>query len=123
MKKRNIIIEKERGLGNMKKIPKFKNEKEEARFWDTNSPLDYPKEFSEAKEPFKFAPALLKKAAQEQQERKRTLTLRMGQRQIDLAKIIAKYRGLGYQTLMRLWVIEGIRQEMKAHPEIMAGIR
>jgi hypothetical protein len=42
----------------------------------------------------------------------------MGQRQIDLAKVIARYRGLGYQTLMRIWVIEGIRQEIKTHPEI-----
>ena len=102
----------------MKKMPKFKTEKEEARFWDTHSPLDYPSEFTDVKEPFEFAPGLLKKAAQRREERKRSLTLRMGQRQIDLAKVIAQYRGLGYQTLMRIWVIEGIRQEMKTHPEI-----
>ncbi len=102
----------------MKKLPKFKSEEEEARFWNTHSPLDYPGEFTEAKEPFEFAPSLLKKAAARREERKRQLTLRMGQRQIDLAKVIAKYRGLGYQTLMRIWVIEGIRQEIKAHPEI-----
>lgn len=70
------------------------------------------------KEPFEFAPSLLKKAAGRRAERKRQLTLRMGQHQIDLAKVIAKYRWFGYQTLMRIWVIEGIRQEIKAHPEI-----
>ncbi len=119
----------------MKRIPKFsranktkksngippwagKTEEEEALFWDRHSPLDYPGELLDMKDPFEFAPALLKKAAERRQERKRTLTLRMGQRQIDLAKVIAKYRGLGYQTLMRIWVIEGIRQEIKAHPEI-----
>ncbi len=102
----------------MKRVPKFKTEEEEARFWDTYSPLDYPGEFVDVKEPFEFAPSLLKKAAERREERKRTLTLRMGQRQIDLAKVIARYRGLGYQTLMRIWVIEGIRQEIKAHPEI-----
>ena len=100
----------------MKKLPKFKTEKEEARFWDAHSPLDYPDEFTDVRKPFEFAPHLLKKAAQRKEERKRPLTLRMEQRQIDLAKIIAKYKGLGYQTLMRIWVQEGIRQEFKAHP-------
>lgn len=38
----------------MKKLPKFKSEEEEARFWDTHSPLDYPNEFTEVKEPFEF---------------------------------------------------------------------
>ena len=45
----------------MKKISKFKSEKEEARFWDTHSPLDCPGEFVDVKEPFKFAPSLLKR--------------------------------------------------------------
>lgn len=101
-----------------KKIPKFKNEEEEARFWETHSPLDYPEEFTDLKEPFEFSPALLKKVAGKRNERKRHLTLRMGQQQIDLAKVIAKHRGLGYQTLMRMWVIEGIHKEVKIHPEL-----
>lgn len=86
----------------MKKIPKFKTEEEEANFWNTHSPLDYPSEFTDVKEPFEFAHSLLKKAAERRQERKRPLALRMGQRQIDLAKVIDRYRGLGYQTLMRI---------------------
>ena len=44
----------------MKKLPKFKSEEEEVRFWDTHSPLDYPDEFTEVREPFKIAPSLLK---------------------------------------------------------------
>ncbi len=102
----------------MKRLPKFKSEEEEARFWDTHSPLDYPNEFTDTKEPFEFAPTFLRKAAQRREERKRQLTLRMGQRQIDLAKVIAKYKGLGYQTLIRMWVIEGIRREFTTHPEV-----
>lgn len=102
----------------MKKLRKFKTEEEEAHFWDTYSPLDYPSEFTEVKEPFEFAPGLIRKAAIRREERKRQLTLRMGQRQIDLAKVIAKYKGLGYQTLIRIWVIEGIRREFAVHPEV-----
>ena len=101
-----------------KKIPIFKSEEEEARFWGAHSPLDYAQEFKEVKDPFKFDSRLLKKAAKRQEERKRLLTLRIGQRQVDLAKIIAKWKGLGYQTQMRLWVMEGIRREIAAHPEI-----
>ena len=101
-----------------KKIPKFKSEEEETRFWGTHSPLNYPEEFIDIKEPFEFSPSLLKKVAGKRDERKRHLTLRMGQHQIDLAKAIANYRGLGYQTLMRMWVIEGIHKEIKIHPEL-----
>jgi len=56
-----------------KVIPKFRTEGEEARFWDTHSPLDYPGEFTEVKEPFKFAPNLLKKAAERRRKRQRSL--------------------------------------------------
>lgn len=101
-----------------KKIPKFKSEGKEARFWDKHSPLDYPGEFIDVKKPFKLSSSLLKKIARRREERKRLLTLRMGQRQIDLAKLIAKMKGLGYQTQMRMWVIEGIQREIRMHPEI-----
>ncbi len=101
-----------------KKIPEFKSEEEATRFWDTHSPLDYPDEFVEVKNPFTFSPALLRKAAKRREERKRPLTLRMGERQIDLAKVIAKYKGLGYQTQMRMWVVEGIRRELRKHPDV-----
>ncbi len=57
----------------MKKvIPEFKTE-EEARFWDTHSPLDYPGEFTAVKGPFKFAPNLLKKAVERRRKRQRSL--------------------------------------------------
>ena len=57
----------------MKKLPKFKSEEEEARFWDTHSPLDYPGEFREVKESFEFAPNLLKKAAERRRKRQHSL--------------------------------------------------
>ncbi len=101
-----------------KKLPRFKSEKEEARFWATQSPLDYSDEFSDVKEPFEISPSLLKKVAEKREERKRLLTLRIGQHQIDLAKVIARCRGIGYQTQMRMWAIEGMRKDIAEHPEI-----
>ena len=102
----------------MKKKRKFKSEEEEAKFWKTHSPLDYPEKFTEVTEPFKLSAALRRKLARRRRERKRTLTFRIGQQQVDLAKVIADSRGLGYQTLMRMWIIEGIHKEIHAHPEI-----
>ncbi|MBU1147629.1 MAG: BrnA antitoxin family protein [Candidatus Omnitrophica bacterium] len=101
-----------------KKLPKFKSEEEEARFWATHSPLDYPDEFTDVEEPLEISPSLLKKVKERREERKRLLTLRIGQHQIDLAKVIARCRGIGYQTQMRMWVIEGMRKDIAAHPEI-----
>lgn len=102
----------------MKKLPKFKSEEEEARFWETHSPLDYPGHFSDVESPFQVDPELLKRVSSERHRRKRMLTLRIGENQIDLAKIIARWKGLGYQTQMRIWVIEGIRREIEEHPQI-----
>ena len=74
----------------MKKIiPKFRTEEEEARFWDTHSPLDYPDEFTKVKEPFKFAPALLRKAARRREARRRSLTLRMDKEAYEKLEALA----------------------------------
>ena len=35
----------------MEKLPKFKNAEEEAEFWETHSPLEFPDEFEEVAEP------------------------------------------------------------------------
>jgi hypothetical protein len=35
----------------MEKVPKFKNAQEEGEFWETHSPLDFPDEFEEVREP------------------------------------------------------------------------
>ncbi len=102
----------------IKNIPKFESEVEEAKFWDSHSPLDYQKEFIDIEEPLKFSPVLLRKFAKKKEEKKRLLTLRIEGHQVDLAKVIAKLKGLGYQTQMRMWIIEGIRKELIEHPEI-----
>jgi len=106
-----------------KRVPKFKSEKEEARFWSKHSPLDYPDEFTKIKEPFKFDPALVKKIAEQQKERKRSVTFRIEPSKVDLVKIIARRHGSAYQTLIRMWINEKIYQEFKAHPEIKKEIK
>jgi len=106
-----------------KKIPEFRSEKEEALFWGEHSPLDYPDETVEVKRPFEFALYLLKRAAKEHKEKKRSLTFRIEQSQILLAKIIAKRRGDNYQSLLRKWIREGICKEIKGNPGIERDVR
>ena len=106
-----------------KRIPGFKSEKEEALFWGKHSPLDYPDESKEIKEPFEFALYLLNRVAKEHKEKKRLLTFRMEPSQILLAKIIAKRRRDNYQSLLRKWVREGIYKELKENPSIEKEIR
>ena len=106
-----------------KKIPKFKSEKEAARFWSQKSSFDYPGEFKEIKDPFRFSIEFLEKAAAKHKERKKSLTLRMEHSLILLAKIIAKQRGDYYQSLLRSWIREGILKELSEHPEIKQAIQ
>ncbi|MBU1147817.1 MAG: BrnA antitoxin family protein, partial [Candidatus Omnitrophica bacterium] len=61
--------------------------------------------------------------AKEHKEKKKTLTLRMEESQILLAKIIANRLGDYYQSLIRVWVREGIIKELEEHPEIEEYIR
>ena len=96
-----------------KKIPEFISEREEALFWSKHSLLDHLDETEEVKKPFEFALYLLKRAAKEHKEKKRSLTFRMEQSQILLAKIIAKRHGDNYQSLLRKWIREGINKEMR----------
>ncbi len=106
-----------------KKIPKFKSEKEAARFWSEHSPLDFKEEFTEVKEPFNLDPALIKRIARERREKKRSVTFRIEPSKIDLVKIIAKRYGSAYQATMRIWINEKIHEELKKHPEIRKEIK
>lgn len=80
-------------------IPKFNNEDEEREFWATHDATEYT-------------------AAEEQivdmefvDRRKRAITLRMDpQLKHDLI-IIANRKGIGYQTLMQMWLKERVAKE------------
>ena len=106
-----------------KKIPKFKSEKEEALFWSKNSPLDYPDEFTDIKEPINFAVSLAEKVMRERKERKSSVTFRMEPSQLFLLKIIAKISDNNYQTMMRNWIRERIRKELKNHPNVEKEVK
>lgn len=95
----------------IKRVPLLKSEKAIAKFWDTHDSTEYLDDMEEVKEPFELDPRLEKKIRE--RHKKRLLTLRLEQGQIDDARRIAVKKGVGYQTLLREWIVLGIHQEWK----------
>ena len=92
----------------MEKVPKFKTAKEEAEFWETHSPLEFPGEFEDVKEPIV-----------DRRGRKKGIYIRIDPEAIELARNIGADLGLGYQTLFRMWIMEGLSGQRER--EISAG--
>ena len=84
----------------MAKIPKFASEQEESEFWDTHSFADYLDDTEEVDVRFvDTRPA------------KTQISLRLEPETITRLKELARRKGIGYQTLIRMWVIERLQQE------------
>lgn len=92
----------------VKKIPKFKTEEEEARFWDEHDTMEFVDDFEsvEVEIDSELEAEILNK-----RELKKPVTLRLEPNQIEAVKKIANSKGLPYQTLIRMWINEAIRRE------------
>jgi|APSaa5957512535_1039671.scaffolds.fasta_scaffold12766_5 predicted DNA binding CopG/RHH family protein len=82
----------------MKNIPEFSNKSEIADFFETHDTTEF--DFSSWQETF-------------QNPEKKPVTIRLNQGYIDLAKELAKKKGMGYQTLIRSWIAERLLKESK----------
>jgi predicted DNA binding CopG/RHH family protein len=83
------------------KIPKFKSEREERSFWAKRDSADFI-DWSKAKRA-KF-PNL--------QPSTRTISLRLPQMLIDELKILAHKRDIPYQSLLKSFLTERVREEL-----------
>ena len=95
-------------------IPEFKSEEEEAEFWDTHSAAKIVDQLEEVD--LEIAEPLKKKI--EEQRRKELISLRLYPEQIEKTKEIAIQKGIGYLTLMRNWIQEGIERELGKKEDI-----
>jgi predicted DNA binding CopG/RHH family protein len=95
-----------------KKLPNFKNEEEFAKFVETHDMGPYLKEMKALDEALILAPALAEKIRE--RAKKRLISLRLPNWQIEGAKEIAKKKKQHYQTLIQTWVGEGLRTEMRS---------
>lgn len=90
----------------MSKIPHFKSEQEESDFWDTHAITDYLDELTPSDATFVDA-----------RPRKTLISLRLDQAAIAQLKTIAHQKGVGYQTLMRMWVMERLTHEAETRQQ------
>lgn len=82
-----------------KTIPKFKSEREEAKFWENHSITEFEDDLVEIKY-VRFP-----------KPRKRLISLRIDDTMISSLKKTAAKKGLGYLTLIRMWIAERLSKE------------
>ncbi len=83
------------------KIPKFKSLEEEAKFWDTHSPLDFPDEWKDIEVEVKKPLTIM-----------HVVSVRLDQLLIDQMKKIASRKHIGMTTLARMLIAEGVEKEI-----------
>jgi len=87
-----------------KKIPEFKNEDEERKFWATRDST----EFVDWKKAKKTVLPNLKPSV-------KTISLRLPESMLEELKLLANKRDVPYQSLLKIFLSEKIHEEVKAH--------
>ena len=82
----------------MKKVPKFKNDEEARKFWQTHSFKDYNVDTREAEIRFVRKP-------------KKTIAIRLDPEDIKAVEKIAERMGLSYTSLLRMWIKEHLAKQ------------
>ena len=95
------------------KLPEFESMKDAVAFFETHDAAPYLDQLEDATEEIRISAKLRARILTRAKERleKKLLTLRLERRQIEEARRIARQKGLGYLTLMRVWIQEGIDRE------------
>ena len=87
----------------MKKIPEFKSEEEEQRFWAEHDSADYV-DWTEAR------PVVLSNL----RPSTRTISLRLPEHMLEELKLLANKRDVPYQSLLKMYLAERIEQELRS---------
>ena len=87
----------------MKKIPKFANEAEERRFWQTHDSADHV-DWSDAR-PVVFP---------ELKPSTKSISLRLPESMLEQLKLLAHKRDVPYQSLVKIFLAERLQAEL--HP-------
>ena len=88
---------------NKKKIPKFKSEAEERKFWEANNSEDYV----DWKKAEQVTIPNLKPST-------KTISLRLPEGLLESIKIEANKRDVPYQSLIKAWLAEDVRQHRES---------
>ena len=90
-----------------KKLPHFKTTEEEAKFWDSHSLKNYIHEFEPADVDELFLSNADWHRMIQERTKKKLISLRLAQWEIERSKQIAKKRKVPYQILLRQWIDAG----------------
>lgn len=83
-----------------KKVPHFKSEEEEREFWKTHSVTEFLDDMEDVTDEVMVT-----------RPKKRLLSFRIDDEVIERLQKLAQRKGIGYQTLMRAWVMERLEEE------------
>ena len=83
-----------------KRIPRFHSREEEAEFWDTHSPLDFPNEIRQVE-------------MRVRKPLKGVLSIRLDHKHLEKLRELAEQYGIGPTTLARIFIVSALN----AHPE------
>ena len=89
-------------MSKLKKVPKFKSEKEELEFWSTHDSADYI-DYSKAKRA--LFPDLKPST--------RTISIRLPESLIEHLKVLANKRDIPYQSLLKMFLVEKVEEEFR----------
>jgi predicted DNA binding CopG/RHH family protein len=86
----------------LRKLAKFKNEKEELKFWSTHDSTEYV-DYSKAK---RVLFPNLKLST-------RTISIRLPESLITHIKVLANKRDIPYQSLLKMYLVEKVEDEFR----------
>lgn len=88
-------------MSRLKKVPKFKSEKEEFEFWSTHDSTEYI-DYRKARS------ALLPNL----KPSTKTISLRLPESLIKHLKVLANKKDIPYQSLLKMFLIERVEEEI-----------
>ena len=89
-------------------VPTFKTDRQAANFWAAHDSMPYVRGLKETR--VKIAPSLRRRVVARARAKK-AVTLRLEEYQIARAKQVARRKSIPYQTLLRMWIAEGLGRE------------
>jgi predicted DNA binding CopG/RHH family protein len=94
-------------------IPKFKSESQEADWWASRACRDYVRRRSAEAQLKGAKPAGSRLVTQVNKKNSVQIAIRLPEGDLEQARKIASRKGIGYQTLLKMLVHEGLQREAR----------